>query len=391
MSLTHRCRTAVSLAAARLYCQPAAVHRRPADYSGTQFAVHRGALKTSQMTYEGFPGEVPFTLVLPENYDQHREGGHPLLLYLTAPGLPDTTILEPQQLFGFMDPSDRSKSQISGIMSRAHAAELPLAVLSVSCAGHPQMKDMSNSCGRWSDWTNGSANWETFTIQELLPHVRSQFNVGSDEPAQMGVSGISSAGQGALRFGLKHPDVFGVVCGLSAAITPTVTAASLYRDHPNVPFSWANEEVVFADENGEVNEDDFHANNVISIASNHASQQALLQHGTKILIDCGGRDELFPYAGAEMLHRVLADNGIEHEYRLGLHGTHIGSDAFQRDMYAIDFIVKHISRHMKGPDDMDAALAAHMESVANAALDSWGIEKLSHGEAMAIVGQKIMK
>lgn len=70
-----------------------------------------------------------------------------------------------------------------------------------------------------------------------------------------------------------------------------------------------------------LNEDDFHANNAISIASNPAAQQALKEHGTKILIDCGGRDELYPYAGAEMLHRVLADSGIEHEYRLGLHGA----------------------------------------------------------------------
>lgn len=384
MSLIYRCRTAAALAAARLQCRPS-YHSET-----TSLTIHSGSLKTSQITYEGFSGEVPFTLVLPENYDKAREGGHPLLVYLAAPGLPDTSILEPQPLLG-MDPSVKSKSQIGEIMSRAHMADLPLAVLCVTCAGHPQMIEMSNSCGRWSDWTNGSANWETFTIRELLPQVRSKFNVGSDEPAQMAISGISSAGQGALRFGLKHPDVFGVVCGLSAAITPTVTAADLYRDHPNVPFSWANEAVVFADENGKLNEDDFHANNVISIASNPASQQALLQHGTKILIDCGGRDEFFAHAGAEMLHRVLVDNGIEHEYRLGLHGTHIGSDAFDRDMYAIDFVIKHIGRHINGPSQMDEEMTAHLQAMADAGLNAWGIKKRSHAEAMALVSRKMVK
>eukprot|EP00756_Hemistasia_phaeocysticola_P004891 Hpha_TRINITY_DN13062_c0_g1::TRINITY_DN13062_c0_g1_i1::g.69220::m.69220 len=392
MAFTRRAGAAASMgrqAATRLFSAVAGHSTPPSGYS-VQFTVHRSALKTSQITYDGFSGEVPFTLVLPEKYDKAREGGHPLLVYLAGPGFPDTTILEPQQLFGFMDPSDLKKSQINGIMSRAEAADLPLAVLCATCAGHPQMVEMSNSCGRWADWTNGSANWETFTVKELLPHVRSEYNVGSDNPAEMAISGISSAGQGALRFGLKHPDVFGVVCGLSAAITPTVTAAGLYRDHPNIPFSWANEEVVFADANGELNEDDFHANNVISIASNPSSRQALLAHGTKILMDCGGRDELFPYAGAEMLHRVLADNGIEHEYRLGLHGTHIGSDAFERDMYAIDFILKHMRRHMRGTDPFDAALAAHMNQVADAGLAGRGIEKLSHAAAMSLVGQQMM-
>lgn len=113
------------------------------------------------------------------------------------------------------------------------------------------MAESSNTCGRWSDWTNGSANWETFTVKELLPHVREHFNVGSDNPAEVAITGISSAGQGALRFGLKHPDVFGVVCGLSAAITPTAKAADLYLEHPNVPLSWANELVVFADKEGD--------------------------------------------------------------------------------------------------------------------------------------------
>lgn len=91
-----------------------------------------------------------------------------------------------------------------------------------------------------------------------------------------------------------------------------------------------------------------------------------------------------------MLHRVLADSGIEHEYRLGLHGDHIGSDAFARDMSAIDFVVKHISRHMRGPSEVDAMLRAHMEATADAALGACGIQKLPHGEAMALVGQEMM-
>ena len=71
-----------------------------AGYSGMPFTVHRGTLKTAQITYEGFSGEVPFTLVLPEAYDPDKEGGHPLLVCLAGPGMPDTMILEPQQVPG---------------------------------------------------------------------------------------------------------------------------------------------------------------------------------------------------------------------------------------------------------------------------------------------------
>ena len=71
-----------------------------AGYSGMPFTVPRGTLKTAQITYEGFSGEVPFTLVLPEAYDPDKEGGHPLLVCLAGPGMPDTMILEPQQVPG---------------------------------------------------------------------------------------------------------------------------------------------------------------------------------------------------------------------------------------------------------------------------------------------------
>jgi len=60
-------------------------------------------------------------------------------------------------------------------------------------------------------------------------------------------------------------------------------------------------------------------------------------------------------------------------------------------MYAVDFAIKHITRHLRGSDPMDARLSAHMQGVAEGCLEKWGIAKLLHGEAMALVGNKMMK
>ena len=147
-------------------------------------------------------------------------------------------------------------------MARAQAVEVPLCVLTFDCKHPKQANDggevMGGGCGRYADWSDGSANFETFLMKELLPMVQTQFNAGSDDPSKMAVSGISSAGLGALRMGMRNPHVFGLVCALEAPITPSASAAQLNLQHPQVPFSFANEKVVFS-KDGVLCEEHFHA------------------------------------------------------------------------------------------------------------------------------------
>ena len=62
--------------------------------------------------------------------------------------------------------------------------------------------------------------------------------------------------------------------------------------------------------------------NPASIATDNAA--AIRESGLKLFFDCGDNDYLNLHDGAEFLHRVLWDHGIQHEYRL-VHGAdHLG-------------------------------------------------------------------
>ncbi len=74
--------------------------------------------------------------------------------------------------------------------------------------------------GSWfSDSLDGRERWETFLTGDLLRQVESRYRAIPSSAAR-GVTGISMGGYGAVKLGLKHPDLFGSVSALSAALIP---------------------------------------------------------------------------------------------------------------------------------------------------------------------------
>src|SRR5579859_5943573 len=71
--------------------------------------------------------------------------------------------------------------------------------------------DMTTPLG--SSWYVNSpvtGNWEDFVIQELVPYVDANFRTLSSRDSR-GIAGEFMGGYGAIRFGMRHPDVFGSV------------------------------------------------------------------------------------------------------------------------------------------------------------------------------------
>ncbi len=70
-----------------------------------------------------------------------------------------------------------------------------------------------------SFYTNSAAtgNWEDFTVRELVAHVDNKYRTLT-RASSRGLMGHSMGGYGALKLGMKHPDVFGVVYGMNPAI-----------------------------------------------------------------------------------------------------------------------------------------------------------------------------
>jgi len=89
--------------------------------------------------------------------------------------------------------------------------------------------DMNTPLGTsWYADSPTTGNWEDFVIKELVPHIDANFKTLPNRDSR-GIAGIFIGGYGAIRFGMRHPDVFGSVyamhpvgtgtgVGLSAAI-----------------------------------------------------------------------------------------------------------------------------------------------------------------------------
>jgi S-formylglutathione hydrolase len=59
-----------------------------------------------------------------------------------------------------------------------------------------------------------SGKWETYILRELVPMIDRDFRTAA-APASRGIAGHSMGGFGALRFGMRSPDVFGSVYAMS--------------------------------------------------------------------------------------------------------------------------------------------------------------------------------
>ena len=60
----------------------------------------------------------------------------------------------------------------------------------------------------------GKQDYETFLTRDLVAHVRRHFQA---MPSKWGIGGLSMGGYGAMRLGLRHPDLFASVWAHSSA------------------------------------------------------------------------------------------------------------------------------------------------------------------------------
>ena len=89
--------------------------------------------------------------------------------------------------------------------------------------------DMNTPLGTsWYVNSSATGNWEDFVIQELVPYIDASFKTLPTRDSRS-IAGVFIGGYGAIRIGMRHPDVFGSVyamhpvgtgtgVGLSAAI-----------------------------------------------------------------------------------------------------------------------------------------------------------------------------
>ena len=195
----------------------------------------------------------------------------------------------------------------------------------------PDLVAVTPSAG-WSfylDRRDGTELWETFLLDELVPHIRK--HTGSTAgPLVLG--GISVGGLAALRMGFRRPELVAAV----VAVEPTLEAALRPDDVPlrdRVPLPDVLRHRLFGDP---VDVDYWSANHPLVLAASNGP--AIAAAKTAIYLECGDSDQFHVQYGTELLHRRLFDADISHEYRLVRGANHVGPSVGPRIVDALRFV-----------------------------------------------------
>ena len=147
--------------------------------------------------------------------------------------------------------------------------------------------------------------YESYLLQELIPDVERRFRAAGDGRSRA-IAGLSMGGYGAIKFGLKHPEMFALAASLSGAFS----AASWDVKDPGV----IRDSLLQAF--GPVNSETRAANDVPKLAREAKAKHTSLPY---IYVDCGAEDHLF--ADNREFISLLLELKIPHEFR-ELPGSH---------------------------------------------------------------------
>ena len=165
-----------------------------------------------------------------------------------------------------------------------------------------------------NSWYTDSASvpgdkYESYILEELIPDVEKRFRASSEREGRA-IGGLSMGGYGALKFGVKHPEIFVFAASLSGALD---AASWTEADLKGFEFIWRTLEPVYGAANSETRA----ANDLSKLYRElPAPRITALPY---IYLDCGTEDGLLQ--SNRSFVDILMKQKIPHEYRQ-LPGNH---------------------------------------------------------------------
>jgi S-formylglutathione hydrolase FrmB len=154
---------------------------------------------------------------------------------------------------------------------------------------------------------DGKESYEDFFVKEFMPTVEKTFRIKAEKKYRAG-AGLSMGGYGTMIYALKYPELFAAAAPLSAAI---------YDDETAVTTADARYEAVFGQLYGRglkakdrLNKS-WYDNSVLKIVETKSADDL---KKVRYWIDCG--DDDFLTKGNSLLHILLTDKKVPHEYRV---------------------------------------------------------------------------
>ena len=135
------------------------------------------------------------TIYLPPGYDD-SDRAYPVIYYLHG--------------FTWSDSLNLEVSRMDTLFAQAISDGLIPPVIIVNPDHHTRYR------GSWYTNSSYTGRWDDLVTRDLVDHVDSHYRT-LRSPASRGIAGLSMGGYGALKLGMLHPDVFGVVYAMSPA------------------------------------------------------------------------------------------------------------------------------------------------------------------------------
>ncbi|MFW5762133.1 MAG: alpha/beta hydrolase [Cyclobacteriaceae bacterium] len=153
----------------------------------------------------------------------------------------------------------------------------------------------------------GKVRWEDMFIEEFIPDIESKYRIRSKKEFR-GISGLSMGGYGSTILAMRHPDMFAACAAFSSA----------YRSEEEVlEMSQQNYNRMYANLFGpDLTGEDRLTDHWKSYNTLHQAENMPVEELNKVrwYIDCG--DDDFLYKGNSMMHIILKEREVNHEYRV---------------------------------------------------------------------------
>jgi S-formylglutathione hydrolase len=225
---------------------------------------------------------------------------------------------------------DGFAEMLAPLLARAWlSGELEACVLAVPKSGR----------SFWIDDVRGEQCWETFVLEELPGAVAGHTALDG----RVALIGVSMGGLGVLRLALKHPHRYVAM----AALEPGIESAMTWED-VDIESTGVRDVALFERFHGSpVDPQHFALNHPPALVAPQA--EAIRSSGLALYIECGEDDALGLDQGAELMHHLLQEHQVRHEYHLVLGADHIGRTLPRRFSEAIAFLGRHLPPQAPDP------------------------------------------
>jgi S-formylglutathione hydrolase FrmB len=224
---------------------------------------------------------VAYCVILPRAYDTDKGTQYPVLYFLHGLGGNEQVLLE-----------SGGMNEIEDLRAAGKISEF----LVVAPAG-----------GRafWINSRDGKVRYEDFFIKEFIPFIESHYRIRVGREHR-GITGVSMGGYGALRFGLKYPEMFNAVSAHSAALVDKLPKFNGTKDQTE-----GIARILGGSFGDPVDAKYWDQESPFTIVRTEPKPA-----GLAIYFDCGTDDDFGFNVGAKKFDELLTARGIAHEFHL---------------------------------------------------------------------------